>query len=69
MRTDEIMVANVSCGSCARAIKNGLSPVKEISTVDVNVEKGMVTVVWEGNDRNTLTTLLEELGYPEIEKN
>jgi len=29
----------------------------------------MVTVVWEGNDRNTLTTLLEELGYPEIEKN
>ena len=68
MKTEEILVANVECNSCARTIKNVLSAIKGITEVDVNVEKGQVKVSYKNIERNIITDALDSIGYPEINK-
>ena len=68
MKTEEILVANVECNSCARTIKNVLSAIKGIREVDVNVEKGQVKVSYENIERKSISEALESIGYPEINK-
>jgi len=66
MKTEEIKVANVECGSCARTIKNSLSEIKGIKEVDVNVEQKKVKVTYDNIERNLITGLLDSIGYPEV---
>ena len=68
MKTEEILVANVECNSCARTIKSVLSAIKGITKVDVSVEKGQVKVSYKDIERKSITEALNSIGYPEISK-
>ncbi len=65
MSTQEFKVANVKCGGCAANIKNGLSELADVQSVEVDVPTGTVTV---GGDaaRQSLADKLAALGYPEL---
>ncbi|MFP4181426.1 MAG: heavy-metal-associated domain-containing protein [Thiohalospira sp.] len=58
-------VDNVKCGGCAAAIRDGLSEVAGVESVEVDVATGRVEVAGSGLDRGELATRLAGLGYPE----
>lgn len=66
MQTEQFNVKNVKCGGCAGNIRNGLSGMPGVATVDVEVETGRVTVEGEGLSRDAIAQKLKELGYPEV---
>ncbi len=45
--TIQIKVSGMTCGSCAAAVKSGLTKVKGVKSADVSVEKGQATVVYD----------------------
>ncbi|MFP4607793.1 MAG: heavy-metal-associated domain-containing protein, partial [Thiohalospira sp.] len=57
-------VDNVKCGGCAAAIRDGLSEVAGVESVEVDVATGRVEVAGSGLDRGELATRLAGLGYP-----
>ncbi len=44
MKTEKLVVANISCGSCIKAIKPTLSDMEGVENVTVNQEEGLVTI-------------------------
>lgn len=64
MASLELQVDNVKCGGCANAIREGLMPLPGIDTVEVDIERGTVTVHGEGYNDNEIHSKLSELGYP-----
>ncbi len=64
MASLELQVDNVKCGGCANAIREGLMPLPGIDTVEVDIERGTVTVHGEGYNDNEIRSKLSELGYP-----
>lgn len=58
-------VKNVKCGGCVKNIQQGLQGMAGVTSVEVIIEGGKVTV--EGSDLNRaqLSAKLSELGYPE----
>ena len=65
MQTEKFQVLNVKCGGCIDTIRQGLSAVPGVQTVDVVIQGGEVTVNGEDLDRTALTEKLGQLGYPE----
>ena len=45
--TAEIKVNGMTCGSCAVAVKRGLTKTKGVKSVDVSVEKALAAVVYD----------------------
>ena len=64
METQTFKVANVKCGGCVANIKNGLSALDGVASVEVELS-GEVTVV-STLGRAELAAKLAELGYPEV---
>lgn len=64
--TLELVVENIKCGGCAQSIRDGLSPLKGIENVDVEIESGTVTMT--GNNlsfsETDIQSKLAELGFP-----
>ena len=64
--TLELLVDNIKCGGCAQSIRDGLTPLEGIESVDVEIESGAVRI--SGNDLNFSETdiqaKLTELGFP-----
>lgn len=60
----KIKADNIKCDGCANTIKNGLSELPEIESVEVNIETGEVTVTASDIDQTTIEQKLSELGYP-----
>ena len=60
-----LTVPNITCGHCVMSIKNELSELEGVETVEGDPEKKSITVEWE-----TPTTLekikdtLKEINYP-----
>ncbi len=50
--TTQIKVSGMTCGSCAAAVKSGLTKVKGVKSADVSVEKGQATVVYDDAQAN-----------------
>jgi len=70
MKTEKIVIANLKCSGCETTIKNELLKLNGMSSVDVDIEKDMVTVSYENIDRDSIIKRLHSLGYPEAtEKN
>ena len=69
MKTEEIHVENVECNSCVRAIKNTLTPIKGVISVDVNAGKSIVEIKYDNLERSVITNALDLLGYPEVRGN
>jgi copper chaperone len=66
MKTEKIYIANLKCGGCESTIKNKLNSIEGVQKVSINQEEDSVAV--EYNDevkRETITSMLHHLGYPE----
>ena len=60
-----IQVENIKCGGCANSIKKGLMDEAGVSTVEIDVENGMVSIDGENLDRDAIAAHLLKMGYPE----
>ncbi|MEX6627014.1 heavy-metal-associated domain-containing protein [Tenacibaculum salmonis] len=62
----EISIENLKCCGCANTIINGLTNIKGVEEVKVDVEKSLVTL----NTTEAILILVKEklakLGYPEV---
>lgn len=66
MQTEVFKVKNVKCGGCVANIQKGLGALAGISSVEVVIAGGEVTVTGDKLDRAQLSAKLKELGYPEV---
>ena len=60
-----IQVENIKCGGCANSIKKGLMDEAGVSTVEIDVENGMVSIDGENLDRDAIAEHLLKMGYTE----
>jgi copper chaperone len=58
-------LANIKCGGCARSIDKALRADLRVSSVEVDVDKGVVSVEATDDAREALRAELLRLGYPE----
>ena len=63
--TYSISVENIKCGGCANTIKTRLVDLPSVSSVDVEIETGVVTVDGDEAQREKIAAELLRLGYPE----
>jgi len=61
----EIQVENIKCGGCAGTIKKKLSEDSRISNVEVDIEKGVVSIESSESDGAEFREMLLQMGYPE----
>ena len=66
MATTTLSVPDISCAHCERTIKETLSPVDGVRSVDVDIPAKSVKVVYDeaAVDVNKLKELLAEEEYP-----
>ena len=65
MHTIHLEVQNMSCGGCVKSVTAALTPLPGVSTVEVDLQKGHVTVngdFAQGGD--PLVLALTAAGYP-----
>jgi len=65
MESTTLSIPNISCGHCVASIKNELSELDGVNTVEGNPEDKQVAVEWESPA--TLDNILEtlkEINYP-----
>ncbi len=60
-----IQVENIKCGGCANSIKKRLMDEARVSTVEIDVENGIVSIDGENLDRDAIAAHLLKMGYPE----
>lgn len=63
--TLKIQVENIKCGGCASTITKKMLEMAGVSSVAVDIEKGLVTLEGESLVHLDLVDRLESLGYPE----
>ena len=63
MKTVELQVQGMSCGSCVKHVTEALRPVEGVSDVAVDLQAGRVTVSGD-SDSNALLAALQDAGYP-----
>lgn len=64
--TTDIQIENLKCGGCAATIKKGLSSLENVTDVNVDVEKSIVSITSETNNLPLIKEKLSKLGYPEV---
>lgn len=71
MKTENIIISNLSCGGCVNTITKKLTSIAGVEHVNVDLETNNVSV--DHNEmvgREQLTQMLLSIGYPEAtEKN
>lgn len=61
----EIQVENIKCGGCAASIQKNLQADDRVSSVDVDIEQGIVKIEASDNARQDFSAALLKMGYPE----
>lgn len=71
MKTENIIIANLSCDGCVNTINKKLTAIKGVEKITVDIETNIVSVNHnETVTRGQLTQMLLSIGYPEAtEKN
>lgn len=71
MKTENFIIANLSCGGCVNTITKKLTAMAGVENVEVDLETNNVSVNHnETLSRDQLTKTLLSIGYPEAtEKN
>jgi copper chaperone len=71
MKTENITIANLSCGGCVNTITKKLTAIAGVEKVEVDLVTNIVLVNHtETVSREQLTQMLLSIGYPEVtEKN
>ena len=60
----EIDVQNVKCGGCASAIKEGLTPLPGVDSVEVDIDSGHVSIRGRDLPEDAILDKLFVLGFP-----
>lgn len=64
MATTAFTVTGITCDHCVGAITQGVAAVAGVTSVDVDLGSGLVTVESDGDlDRSTLVAAIDEAGY------
>jgi copper chaperone CopZ len=64
MQTLRLEVTNVKCNGCVSAIKSGLGKVAGVTSVEVDLDHGIVDVSGDPLSREEIVGTLSKLGYP-----
>tara|TARA_B100001079_G_C16395601_1_gene508911 strand:- start:826 stop:1095 length:270 start_codon:yes stop_codon:yes gene_type:complete len=62
-----ITVENIKCSGCAGSITKKLSATFNTEDINVNIEKGVITIDLDDFRREELAKVLLDIGYPEID--
>jgi copper chaperone len=60
-----IEVENIKCGGCANTIKSKLGRIEGAGNIEIDIERGRVTVNAPDDSREQLLATLLANGYPE----
>lgn len=63
MKTVELQVQGMSCGSCVTHVTEALRPVEGVSDVTVDLQAGRVKASGD-SDNHALLAALQDAGYP-----
>ncbi len=63
----KLKVSNVKCGGCVSNIQNGLGNMAGITSVEVDIPTGEVTLDGDISDLAGIKEKLRTLGYPPVE--
>ncbi|MGS0738135.1 heavy-metal-associated domain-containing protein [Pseudomonas sp. GG8] len=63
MKTVELQVQGMSCGSCVKHVTEALRPLEGVSDVAVDLQSGRVKVSGD-SDSHALLAALQDAGYP-----
>lgn len=70
MASKTFEVPNISCGHCVMTIKNEVSEMAGVSSVEASQETRLVTVAWDDPATwDQIKALLVEINYPPAEAN
>ena len=71
MKTENITIANLSCGGCVKTITKKLTEIDGVNQLNVDLETSIVTVEFDNPATlDQITDKLLSIGYPEAtEKN
>lgn len=65
MEKTTFTIPNISCGHCVMSIKNELSDLEGVSTVDGDPDMKSITVAWDAPATlEILRAQLKEINYP-----
>jgi copper chaperone len=65
MEKQNLHIPNISCGHCVMAIKNELSELEGVETVEGDPENRSITVEWEAPATvEIIKNILTEINYP-----
>ncbi len=65
MEKEKLSIPNISCGHCVNAIKNELTEIEGVRTVEGDAGKREVTVEWEAPaTMDKIREVLKEINYP-----
>jgi copper chaperone len=67
MEKSTLKIPNISCGHCVNAIKNELSEMDGIKSIEENIENKTITIEW--NTPATLESIknkLKDINYPAV---
>jgi copper chaperone len=62
----QIEIENLKCGGCASTITKGLLSLENVSEVEIDIEKSIVSVTSKDESLNEIKEKLSKLGYPEV---
>lgn len=63
----EISIKSMSCNHCVMAVKNALSELQGVNTVDVDLEKSIASVDVEDATDEQIIETIEEAGYEVVD--
>jgi copper chaperone len=61
----KISVENIKCGGCANTITTKLNTLPAVTSCQVDIENGVITIDGDEVHKLEVTRLLLKLGYPE----
>jgi len=65
MEKNTLKIPNISCGHCVNAIKNELTEMKGIKSVEGNTGDKTITIEWDAPATlETIKNKLKEINYP-----
>ena len=68
MKEIEIKITGMVCGGCENRVKNALSTIEGVSSVEANYKTGIVTIISkEEIDTSIIENIIDDLGF-EIQK-
>ena len=60
---DTYTITGMTCGHCATAVSTEVGAIDGVSTVDVDVETGTLSVEGSGYTRDEIAAAVDEAGY------